>query len=122
MQRLFAPFLPFAAEECWSWWQTGSVHRSAWPDAASLRVLAGADADEDSAMSVVVSDALREIRRAKSKAKVSMKAAASIVTIGDTAQRLALLRQAQGDLRDAGHIGELEMVESERFRVVVTLA
>ncbi|KWC06800.1 valine--tRNA ligase [Burkholderia ubonensis] len=122
LQRLFAPFLPFAAEECWSWWQTGSIHRSAWPDAASLRMLAGADADEDGAMSVVVSDVLREIRRAKSEAKVSMKAAASIVTIGDTAQRVALLRQAQGDLRDAGHIGELEMVESERFRVDVTLA
>ncbi|WP_269765023.1 class I tRNA ligase family protein [Burkholderia ubonensis] len=120
LQRLFAPFLPFAAEECWSWWQTGSIHRSAWPDAASLRMLAGADAD--SAVSVVVSDLLREIRRAKSEAKVSMKAAASIVTIGDTAQRVALLRQAQGDLRDAGHIGELEMVESERFRVDVTLA
>ncbi|RQS13797.1 valine--tRNA ligase [Burkholderia sp. Bp9002] len=120
LQRLFAPFLPFAAEECWSWWQPESIHRSAWPDAASLRMLAGADAD--SAMSVAVSDVLREIHRAKSDAKVSMKASASLVTIGDAAQRLALLRQAQHDLCDAGHIGAFEMVESERFRVDVTLA
>ena len=41
LHRLFAPFLPFTADEVWSWWMQGSVHNATWPVASELRALAG---------------------------------------------------------------------------------
>ncbi|MGP0101319.1 MAG: valine--tRNA ligase [Solirubrobacteraceae bacterium] len=131
-QRLFAPFLPFVCEEVWSWWQEGSVHRAAWPDADELAVAAGGGATspggaengralEDVALEVTA-DVLREVRKAKSQAKRPMRAPVARVLVRDTAERLAALRLGEGDLLQAGSIELLEPVEDGEFAVEVELA
>jgi valyl-tRNA synthetase len=146
-QRLFAPFLPFVCEEVWSWWQQGSVHRAAWPQADELLAAAGADlatgadpaaqaagADpaapsgaengraREAVALEVTADVLREVRKAKSQAKRPMRAPVSRVVVRDTAERLAALQLGEGDLLQAGSIELLELVEGGELAVEVVLA
>ena len=114
--RLFAPFLPFVTEEAWSWWQEGSVHRAAWPDAGE--VAGGGDPLVLEAASAV----LRAVRKAKSEAKLSQRAPVALVVVRDTRARLDALAAAEADLRDAGSIAELQLEEAEAAAVEVTLA
>ncbi|HET9186149.1 MAG TPA: class I tRNA ligase family protein, partial [Solirubrobacterales bacterium] len=107
--RLFAPFLPYVTEEVWSWWKQGSVHRAEWPDAAALRQLA---ADGDPLVLEVASDVLGEIRKAKTAAKVSLRAEVSRAVIRDTPERLAALRRGENDLKTAANITGLETAEA----------
>jgi valyl-tRNA synthetase len=115
--RLFAPFLPFVAEEVWSWWQPGSVHTAPWPDAAELR-----DGDVDDAPLEVAVDVLAEIRRAKSDAQRSMRTEVSKVVVRDTPERLAALEEARDDVVSAGRVQVLETAEADAFAVEAALA
>ena len=119
LQRLFAPFLPFASEEVWSWWQDGSVHRALWPDGTEL-ALGGAGADPS--VLEVTADVLTEVRKAKSTAKRGMRTPVAHLVVADDATRLASLRAAESDLRDAGVVEHLELTESQTPAVAVELA
>ena len=122
-QRLLAPFLPFACEEVWSWWQEGSVHGAPWPDAAELSAAASieANAQEDIALSLAA-DVLREVRKAKSQARRKMRAPVKRVVVCDTSERLEALALGEDDLLLAGAIDAIERVEAEQFAVEVELA
>jgi valyl-tRNA synthetase len=122
MLRLFAPVLPFATEEVWSWWQEGSIHRASWPASAELREHAG---DADPLISAVAADVLGRIRKAKTESGASLRADVDRVVVYDTGARLAALALTADDVRDAGRVTELETVEivdGESARVEVSLA
>ena len=123
--RLFAPFLPFVTEEAWSWWQDGSVHRAAWPsgdgEGTASAGLAGAERGDPAVLETAAA-MLGQIRKAKSAAKVSMRAEAARVivrgpdldepcapargTCGSREHRQALLRpHARRGADDRGHAG-----------------
>jgi valyl-tRNA synthetase len=127
-QRLLAPFLPFVAEEVWSWWRAGSIHLAPWPDAAELSAAVGdvevpgaTRAVEDDALAVAA-EVLKEVRKAKSEARRPMRAPVTRLRVHDTAERLAALELGAVDLRQAGSIEVLEPIVAEDFAVEVELA
>lgn len=116
--RLFAPFLPFATEEVWSWWQDGSVHRATWPDAAQLREQAGA---ADRSVLEVASEVIAAVRKAKSDAQVSMRTEVASATISASPAVWERVELASGDLRAAGRIAEVEPAVREGAGLAVTV-
>ncbi|MEI6405853.1 MAG: class I tRNA ligase family protein, partial [Actinomycetes bacterium] len=97
--KLFAPFLPFVTEEVWSWFNDESVHTSQWPQADALRDFGG-NAD----MVGVVAEVISQLRKAKSEAKVSMRADVMRATITAPAATLELIKEAASDLMAAGRV------------------
>jgi len=116
--RLLAPFLPFVTEEVWSWWQEGSIHRAPWPDVSELP----SDQGTDPALLDAVADALGAVRRAKTAEKRSLRARVSRLEITDTPTRLAAITIGEGDLREAGNIAEVVLIEGTDPNLVVELA
>jgi valyl-tRNA synthetase len=112
--RLFAPFLPYVTEEVWSWWQDGSVHRSAWPTPGEVAV-----DDAETALLPAVGDALSQVRKAKSEAQVSMRTDVEAATVRAPEPLVALVQQAADDLCSAGRIQQLTFEPSDGDALVV---
>jgi valyl-tRNA synthetase len=109
--RLFAPFVPFATEEAWSWFGTGSVHRAAWPEPGTLDEAAKPELLE------LASAALIGIRRAKTDAKASQKTQVASAVIAGPEAEMELLQLAEGDLRSVGRIEDLTFVQGPELAV-----
>ncbi|NAZ85935.1 valine--tRNA ligase [Kineococcus indalonis] len=123
--RLFAPFLPFAAEEVWSWWQDGSVHTAPWPAPDEL----GAAAADASALGVLggAGQALSALRKVKSEAKVSQKTALGAATVYGPAAVIASASRAEADVLAAGRASsitwqEVPVAEGEQSPVLTAKA
>ncbi len=116
--RLFAPFLPFAAEEAWSWWHDTSVHRASWPTSAELTQTAAAG---DPLVLEIASEVLGHIRKEKSLNRLSMRSPVDRVTVVDTAERAAALVEAADDVKTAGVVSELVVEVGDTPSVTVEL-
>ncbi|MEY2425903.1 MAG: valyl-tRNA synthetase, partial [Actinomycetota bacterium] len=113
--RLFAPFLAYVTEEVWSWWQEGSIHRTAWPTPDEV------DRDGDPGVLTTVAHVLGAIRRAKTEAKVGMKTPVKLVTFRGTTEEVAAVESARADLLAAGVVAELDAATGDAS-IVVELA
>ena len=117
--RLFAPFLPYVTEEVWSWWQDGSVHRSTWP---TRHELTRAAPEGDATLLDLAGEALRQVRRAKSDRKLSMKAEVPLAEALGPAALLERLALIEPDLKAAGRIAKLDMLPDRTPELVIACA
>ena len=108
--RLLAPFIPFATEEAWSWWQEGSIHISTWPVASELE---GFTQGQSASVLKTASEALLGVRKAKSDQQLSMKAEISSLTINAPEEKILELKQIESDLRSVGKIEKISFVAGD---------
>ncbi|QNE34389.1 valine--tRNA ligase [Leifsonia shinshuensis] len=111
--RLFAPVLPFASEEAWSWSESGSVHLAPWPQTGEV----AGDWDDARAVLTVVGRALTGIRGAKTAAKASQRTPVDSAVIAAPAGELAAIESASADLASVGRIAELRFAAADTLEV-----
>jgi valyl-tRNA synthetase len=109
--RLFAPIAAFVTEEAWSWWHEdpgpgGSVHRAPWPDSRPLRALADGAGD---GLLEAASAAIGSVRKAKSQARLPMRAGVERLAVTAPAAYLAALAPVLPDVQAAGAVAETDL-------------
>ena len=122
LNRLFAPYLPFATEEVWSWWQPGSVHAAPWPTVDEVDRVAAADSQAQRALEAAI-EALGEIRRIKSLEKRPLKARIETADVRWSADSVRLLQGVELDIRTAAGVDRFVYVAGdERLSMTLTFA
>jgi valyl-tRNA synthetase len=114
IQRLFAPILPFAAEEAWSWWNDTSVHVQPWPQQTG--------GNGDPGLIDPTLELLGHIRRAKTEAKVSQRAEVTSLQVNAPAGTHAALTAGRGDLLEAGSILQFTVADADVLECAIELA
>ena len=117
--RLLAPYLPFATEETWSWWQAGSIHRAGWPTREELAAVAGEVTETDQQTWAYARELLGEVRKRRSEAKQPLKVPIVRAVIADSPQRLGMLDPIEADLRAAVRIAAIDRREAGELSVEV---
>lgn len=102
LTRMLAPYLPYAAEEVWSWYRTGSIHLAPWPSCV--------EGEGEEELLIRAGEALSALRKIKSEAKVSQRTPLEAVTLHIHAQDLQTLQATLTDLRSTAKVsGTLEL-------------
>ena len=97
----------------WSWWQgEGSIHRAAWPKTSELDDI---DNTHDGLLDLA-STALFGVRKAKSDAKVSMKADVTSATL--KTPNIEALKLIEGDIKAVGRIENLTITAGDELEMV----
>lgn len=107
-QRLFAPFMPFVSEEVWSWWCDGSVHRAPWPSAPEVE---RAGAEQHDTVFETATTLVRAIRRARATHHLPEGGAHGRFVVRAPGDHLAVVECVAEDVRRAGALEELVLVE-----------
>jgi valyl-tRNA synthetase len=119
--RLFAPFLPYATEEVWSWWQEGSVHRASWPTPDDVIQPIGAPDAPAAETLQVATFVLGEVRRTKSEARKPLRTPVDDLLIEAPAADLQAFESARFDVLASGFVRRVRTVEADARAVTVTL-
>jgi valyl-tRNA synthetase len=117
LTRLFAPFLPFVAEETWSWWHSGSVHRASWPKAAEIDAVLDGAPRRDYEVYLRTAEVLGDIRKRKTELQLSPGAPLQQVVIFNSEDLDKTIGQGAQDLQAASRTQALHFRSGPEYKV-----
>ena len=102
--RMFAPFLPFASEEAWSWWHDSSIHLAPWPEPSEFPSVSAKTGRE---LFNAAATLLSMVRKHKSANKCSMRTNVKELRVTAPPDYLDMLEYFEDDVKAAGNIDKL---------------